>query len=137
MEIINYLQSNPILAVFIAVCIITFLIKLPCYLIVKEFYFSYNANTSNWLEDNYYQFHIKRIGKEYRCYIECTPPFRGRDTSNYTPHYWVEPDTDRHYICWTGKIAYPEQAKTLCRNWADATQQFIDTGKPAPGFERE
>lgn len=121
----------PIIAI-----VITFATR---YQILKEpadFTFNYSASTKYSTQDHSYKFHIKRIGNEYRCYIERTPSFRGRSTANYMPHYWVENGTGKHYVCWTGKIKYSEQAKTLCRNWANATQTFIDTGKPAPGFER-
>ena len=136
MELFDYLQANMILTVFVGVCLLTFLIRLPHLCTVKNFTYSYSAKTRYGMQDHNYNFSVRRVSGEYRCYIERTPSFRGRDTSHYMPHYWVEQGTNRHYICWTGKIKYPEQAKTLCRNWSDATQQFIDTGVPAPGFER-
>lgn len=136
MEIIDFLSENIILAIFTGICVLTFLIRIPQLCAVKEFKYAYCAKTDCMLLDHDYCFTITRIDKEYRCYIERTPSFRGRDTTYYMPHFYVEPGTNRHYICWTGEIRYPEQAKTLCRNWSDATQKFIDTGIPAPGFER-
>lgn len=109
------------------------------YRILKEpegFVYNYSAKTNLITQDHSYQFAVKKKSDGYRCYIEKVPAFRGRDTSNYMPHYLVEKITGRYYICWTGKMRYSEQAKTLCRNWADATQKFIDTGEPAPGFGR-
>lgn len=136
MEYIEYLQSNMILTISIAICLITFLVRLPYLCTIKDFAYTYSAKTRYGSLDHNFNFFVKRVKGGYLCYIERTPSFRGRDTSNYMPHYWVEQGTNRHYICWTGTIKYPEQAKTLCRNWSDATQQFIDTGTPAPGFER-
>ncbi len=97
-----------------------------------QFYYSYYANTRYALDDHMYRFDVRKVRGKYRCYILRTPEFRGRNTSHYLPHYLT--DGNEHYICWTGAIIYPEQAKTLCKNWADATQQFIDTGVPAAGF---
>lgn len=99
--------------------------------------FDYSATTSFPSKDHYYSFDIrKESDNAYKCYICRTPSFRGRDTSNYMPHFWYNKVTDGRWICWTGIIKYPEQAKTLCRKWTDATQVFIDTGKPLPEFVR-
>lgn len=136
MEIYDFLKSNMILVSFIAICLFILLIRIPYLCKVHTFPFSYRAKTKYRNMDHNYNFFIKKANGGYRCYIESTPSFRGRDTSRYMHHYWVEKGTNRPYICWTGKIKYPEQAKTLCKNWSDATQQFIDTGTPAPGFER-
>lgn len=85
--------------------------------------------------DHKYSFSIVKIGGGYRCYIDRIPSFRGRSTAHYQYHFLSESGSHRRYICWTGVINSIEKAKTLCRNWADATQQFIDTGVPAKGFE--
>ena len=102
-----------------------------------QFAYDYQAKTSCPSKDHFYTFEVKKDSKNlYKCYICRTPSFRGRDTSNYMPHVWHDRSTGERWVCWTGKIKYPEQAKTLCRKWADATQVFIDTGKPLPQFER-
>ena len=119
------------LTIFITLIVRWSDLKSPAY-----FTYTYSAKTKNYNLDHRYMFRMRKMPDGYRCYIERTPSFRNRDTSKYMPHYWVERGTNKQFICWTGKIKYPEQAKTLCRNWSDATQQFIDTGKPAPGFER-
>lgn len=121
----------PIIAIAITLAVRFQTLKEPL-----SFVFNYSASTQISNKDHTYKFNVVKLDSGYRCYIEQTPSFRGRSTKNYMPHYWVENSTGKHYICWTGKITYAEQAKTLCRNWADATQKFIDTGKPAPGFER-
>ena len=116
----------PIVAVFIA-----FLLNLSSMKNPDMLTYEYLAKTLFRALDHRYIFMIEKVGNVYKCYIERTPDFRGRSKTKYQDHYWIEICTNRKYICWTGKIKHPEQAKTLCRNWADATQQFIDTG-----FER-
>lgn len=124
-----------LLIAVILLFIIVFLVKLPSMYVEEEFTYNYSARTTQYGDHNYH-FYIRLVNNGYRCYIDYVPSFRGRDTSNYMPHYLEEEYTNKRYICWTGSITYPEQAKTLCRNWADATQKFIDTGIPAKGFER-
>lgn len=116
--------------------IITFISRYNILCEPNDFIFNYSAKTKCENEDHSYKFRVKRVGTNYRCYIERTPSFRGRSTANYMPHYLVEPGSHKRYVCWTGTIRHSEQAKTLCRNWSDATQTFIDTGIPAPGFKR-
>jgi len=135
--LIELATCNLMLVIPLLICLITFLVRLPYLSRIESFNYSCDAKTKYGSKDHTYRFFVKRVDGSYRCYIEGTPSFRGRDTSHYMPHYWVEQGTERHYICWTGKIKHPEQAKTLCRNWSDATQQFIDTGVPAPGFRGE
>lgn len=135
--IIELLKTNIILIISLTACIVTFFIRLPYMRLPKIFIYDYAANTIYCSKDHNYSFLIQYEDGGYKCYIENVPSFRGRDTSQYTAHYWTEKNTGRNYICWTSKIKHPEQAKTLCRNWSDATQQFIDTGVPAPGFERQ
>ena len=121
----------PIIAAFI-----TFLLNLTSIKEPDRFSYEYNAKTLFIALDHKYLFTVEKLDREYRCYIERSPDFRGRSKANYQDHCWRERSSNRRYICWTGKIKYAEQAKTLCRNWADATQQFIDTGVPLPAFRR-
>ncbi len=119
----------------VSIIIISIIIAVIVYIFRnRSFLYCYNAKSSRRSKDNFYSFRIKRFMGEYRCYLDRIPSFKGRDMKHYQPHLWEE--NGKYYICWTGKIQYPEQAKTLCRKWSDATQQFIDTGKPAPGFEK-
>ena len=137
-EYLNMIESNPELrGLCIFVCVLLLFIILVKSSARNKFTYTYNAATIYSLQDHKYNFVIKKSHGEYKCYIQRIPSFRNRDTSKYMPHFWTENKTGKMYICWTGKIVYPKQAKTLCRNWADATQQFIDTGRPAAGFERK
>jgi len=121
----------PLSAIVITFCTKYKDLKEPC-----KYTYEYSATTVCPSLDHKYLFSLEKCSDGYRCYIERIPSFRGRSTSNYQYHTYVESSSKRHYVCWTGKVKYFEQAKTLCRNWANATQQFIDTGVPAPGFER-
>lgn len=123
------LSLIPIAAIVISFCTKYDNLKEPC-----KFLYAYNANTTSHNLDHSFLFSLEKVDSGYRCYIERIPSFRGRDTSNYQYHTLREKSSNRLYVCWTGNIKYIEQAKTLCRNWADATQKFIDTGIPAPGF---
>ena len=98
--------------------------------------YRYSAETTKRYLDHDYIFSIEKIGNVYRCYVNRYPSFRGRNTANYLYHILRESKTRRVYICWTGAIRTRDQAMTLCENWANATQKFIDTGVPAPGFSR-
>lgn len=123
------LSLIPIIAIVITFCVRYSDLKEPC-----NFTYEYYPTTIYNSLDHKFIFSIEKLSSGYRCYVKYMPSFRGRKTTNY--QYHLLPDSERHYVCWTGKIKYSEQAKKLCRNWADATQQFIDTGVPAPGFER-
>lgn len=121
----------PISAVIITFCSKYSDLKEPC-----KFVYEYNPTSVYPSLDHKFIFSIEKMSGGYRCYIERIPSFRGRSTNNYQYHTLRDNTSKRLYICWTGNIKYFEQAKTLCRNWADATQKFIDTGVPAPGFGR-
>lgn len=77
--------------------------------------------------DNRYVFTIKKLPSGYRCYIDRTPSYRGRSTDMNTIHYKV--DNRGKYICFTKNITYLAQAKTLCDQWSNLTQRYIETGR--------
>ena len=121
----------------VIVIAVTFAVRYRSMCDPVQFSYEYQAQTSCPSKDHLYTFDIRKESDNlYKCYICRTPSYRGRDTSNYMPHIWYNKTTNKRWICWTGSIKYPEQAKTLCRKWADATQVFIDTGKPLPAFVR-
>jgi len=98
--------------------------------------YEYLATTLYPTLDHKFIFSIELENGLFKCYIERVPSFRGRDTSNYDYHYYTNQSNKRKYICYTGKIEYLEQGRTLCRKWADAHQRFIDTGKADKEFIR-
>lgn len=104
----------------------------------SDTYYSYKAKTVSPLLNHEYRFKIIKdiITKQYKCFVLKTPEVRGAGSSDYEPHLWYNEKNEK-WICWTGKIENKDQAKTLCRKWADCTQQYIDTGIPAPGFSKK
>lgn len=121
----------------VIVIAITFAVRYSYMRDPVRFSYEYKAQTSCPSMDHLYIFDIRKESDNlYKCYIRRTPSYRGRDISNYIPHVWYNKTTNERWVCWTGSIRYPEQAKTLCRKWADATQVFIDTGNPLPAFVR-
>ncbi len=125
---------SPLALIPILAVVITFFLQYDTLKEPRKFHYEYSAKTTTPGLDHNYKFSLEKINTGYRCYIERYPSFRGRDTSGYQYHILTETISKRSYVCWTGRVEYLEQAKTLCRNWADATQKFIDTGIPAPGF---
>ena len=88
--------------------------------------------------DSLYSFIIEKCYDGYRVYINRVPNlFISRDKTNYNPHLYKEKSNNMFYICWTNRIKRIDDAKTLARLWADATQQFVETGSPANGFLKE
>ena len=77
--------------------------------------------------DNRYVFTLKKLPSGYRCYIDRTPSYRGRSADMHTTHHLV--DSRGKYICYTAKIPYIAQARTLCRQWSNLTQRYIETGR--------
>ena len=77
--------------------------------------------------DNRYVFTLKQLSTGYRCYINRTPSYRNRSTTMGDTHYLT--DSCGKYICYTAKISHLEQAKTLCHQWSNLTQRYIETGR--------
>ena len=75
MELFDYLQANMILAAFIGICLLTFLIRLPHLCTVKDFTYSYSAKTRYGMQEHNYNLSVRRVSGGYRCYIERTPSF--------------------------------------------------------------
>ncbi|MBQ9165855.1 MAG: hypothetical protein IJX71_02875, partial [Oscillospiraceae bacterium] len=74
-----------------------------------------------------YQFRLVRKPGTYRCYILRTPSYGNRPHDCHVAHYLM--DSTGKYICFTADIPHLEQAKTLCQQWSDMTQRYIETGK--------
>ena len=131
----EHLIAIPLIVILVSLCeqVYTLYAKKERRHIRGRFYV-YFAKTKYPLLDHLYSFRIRFVAGQYRCYVVKQPEYRGRDLSHYMPHCWEEQNA--RYICWTGEIKKIPQAKTLCRMFANATQQFIDTGVPASGFER-
>lgn len=89
--------------------------------------FTVYAETGYNNADNRYVFTLKRLPSGYRCYIDRTPSYRGRSVSMHIAHYLT--DSRGKYICYTKDLAHIEQARTLCRQWSNLTQRYIETGR--------
>ena len=85
------------------------------------------AKTSCPGSDNRYVFTLKKLPSGYRCYIKRTPSYRNRSTSLHATHRLS--DSRGKYICFTADLPYIAQARTLCRQWSDLTQRYIETGR--------
>lgn len=77
--------------------------------------------------DNRYEFTLKRLPSGYRCYIDRTPSYGGRSVSMHIAHYLT--DSRGKYICYTKDLSHIEQARTLCNQWSNLTQRYIETGR--------
>lgn len=85
------------------------------------------AETSSPGSDNRYVFTLKKLSSGYRCYIDRTPSYRNRSTSLHVTHRLS--DKRGKYICYTADLPYIAQARTLCKQWSDLTQRYIETGR--------
>lgn len=63
----------------------------------------------------------------WRAYIDKQPPYRGRATDAHSTHRLSE--GSRKYVCWTSPLRSLKEAKKVAALWADATQQYIRTGR--------
>jgi hypothetical protein len=68
----------------------------------------------------------ERIG--WRIYIINPINYKGRKTSWHATHRLHYPWDTYPCICWKGKIATLEQAKTVASLWTDATSLYIQFG---------
>lgn len=82
--------------------------------------------TSDGLADYRFIFEEQSDGT-WRAYIEEQPSYRGRPTDTHSTHRLS--DGDRKYVCWTDPLRSLEEAKQVAALWADATQQYIRTGR--------
>jgi hypothetical protein len=74
-----------------------------------------------------YQFDIVWVGDEYRAYIEQQPSYGNRDTGAHPTHRLSE--DGRYFVCWTESLQSEADARSVAAMWADATQEYIRTGR--------
>lgn len=75
-----------------------------------------------------YKFSYERQSDStWRAYILSQPPYGSRDEGAHATHRLS--DGSRKYVCWSAPIPSFEQAKQVSALWADATQEYIRTGK--------
>jgi len=63
----------------------------------------------------------------WRAYIVSQPGYGGRDEGAHPTHRLSS--GSRKYVCWSAPIPSLEQAKRVSALWADATQEYIRSGK--------
>lgn len=64
----------------------------------------------------------------WRAYIEGQPSYNGRASDAHSTHR-LTGNNGRHYVCWTDPLRSLPEAKQVAALWADATQEYIRTGK--------
>lgn len=74
-----------------------------------------------------YQFRFVQQADGWRVYILSQPSYEGRDDSGHSTHRLT--DSTGKYICWSKPIASLEDARAIAKRWAEATQNYIKTGK--------
>lgn len=76
----------------------------------------------------YYHFVFKeQTDGTWMAYIEKQPSYRGRATDAHSTHRLS--DGSHKYVCWTSPLRSLKEAKQVAALWADATQQYIQTGR--------
>jgi hypothetical protein len=63
----------------------------------------------------------------WRTYIVSQPGYGNRASDAHSTHRLT--DGDRKYVCWDSPLRTLAQAKQVAGLWADATQEYIRTGK--------
>jgi hypothetical protein len=80
-------------------------------LTVTDYYFSFEQDADGyWL-----------------AFIEKQPPYGDRKTDGHSTHRLTE--DGRKYVCWDSPIESLEACHQVAALWADATQEYIRTGK--------
>lgn len=79
-------------------------------------------------EDTFYRFRLDQRGNMYRCMILRSPKYRRR-SRNWSLTHRIGCLLSPPYICWTEPIRSASDARTICRLWAEHTQQYIRTGR--------
>lgn len=82
--------------------------------------------TKDGKADYKFSFEQQRNG-DYRSYIESSPSYGSLASDPHSTHRLT--DGDRKYVCWTDKLRSEDEAKAVAAKWADATQEYIKTGK--------
>ena len=81
--------------------------------------------TSDGLAD--YVFDFAQIAGGWRGYIVSQPDYGTRQTSMAATHRLFA--SGRHYICWDRPLQTLDNAKGVAALWADATQEYIRSGR--------
>lgn len=77
--------------------------------------------------DYQFSFEQQRDGT-WKPFILSQPSYQGREDDAHSTHRLS--DGHRKYVCWTDPLQTLAQAKQVAAMWADATQEYIRTGRP-------
>jgi hypothetical protein len=76
-----------------------------------------------------YQFSIEQQNNGgYRTYIASQPSYGNRPTGAHPTHRQHD-GAGRPFVCWSTPIASEQDALRVSAAWADATQEYIKTGR--------
>ena len=65
----------------------------------------------------------------WRAYIVSQPSYGIQNTDSHSTHRFRDENDGRYYICWTQPFRSEEDARKVAALWADATQEYIKTGR--------
>ncbi len=75
-----------------------------------------------------YRFSIERQSDgTYQSFILSQPNYGSRATGAHDTHRLTA--SGRRYVCWNRPLQNAEEAKSVAALWADATQEYIRTGR--------
>lgn len=77
--------------------------------------------------DYHFSFEQQRDGS-WLAFILRQPPYGRRNESLHHTHRLQDGDR-RYYVCWTDPLLSLEDCKQVAKHWAEATQQYIRSGK--------
>lgn len=122
------ISLDNLLALFCAACIVTFVLRLPVYCRPRTFTFTYQADTAYRNSDHTYRFTVIRRKNGYLCFVDRAPYIPDGRLWRRLADLVEDSPTGRRRIHWESPITEPEQARELCRRWADKCQFHIDAG---------
>lgn len=64
---------------------------------------------------------------DWRAFVLSQPSYGGRDESPLIIHRLS--DGGRKFVCWKGRLSSESDARAVAAEWANATQQYIRTGR--------
>jgi hypothetical protein len=86
---------------------------------------------------DYFDFDVVRLPDDsLRAYITNMPSYGSRPTDLHSTHRYYDNSSERHYICFDGKVDSEENMLGVMKYWAEETQHMIRTGIPFRQPER-
>lgn len=81
-----------------------------------------------------YVFDFEHHPGSWRIYIVDQPPYGGRHEGTIETHRLT--DAGRRYICWDRPVPTLDDAKGIAAMWADATQEYVRSGRFGASADR-